>query len=75
MRTEHDIRNMYRQYVYLHAFADIDGKVKAADQYYGAAFACGRTIGKDGTSIRKDLNRAKSFIKRRKAEGKPLPIV
>jgi len=74
MRTEEQVREMYRQYIYRYALADLDGKRVAANQYFGASIACGRTLGKDIKRIKKDFGAAKSFIKRRIEEGKPLPF-
>lgn len=73
MRTEQEVRELYRQYVYRYAISDIDGKRTAANQYFGAAIATGRTLGRDLKRIRKDFTTAKEFIGRLRAEGKPLP--
>jgi len=73
MRTEEEIRNMYRNYIYRYAIADLNGKRTAAYEYYGAAIATGRTLGRDMKRINKDFGTAKSFIKRLREEGKQLP--
>lgn len=74
MRTEEEVRNMYRQYVYRYAIADLNStRHDMINQYYGAAVACGRTLGRDMKRIKKDFGQAKSFIKRLKDEGKELP--
>ena len=73
MRQEESVRDMYRQYVYRYAVSDLDGKRTAANQYFGAAIATGRTLERSLKTIRKDLNIAKDFILRLREEGKPLP--
>ena len=73
MRTEEKVREMYRQYVYRCAIQSLHGRHVHANQYFGAAVACGRTLEKDMKRISQDLNRAKAFVKRRRDEGKPLP--
>ena len=73
MRTEEQVREMYRQYVYRYAIADINGQRHNANQYFGAAVATGRTLGRDMKRIKKDFGMARNFIKRLREEGKPLP--
>jgi len=73
MRTEQEVRDMYRQYIYRCAISDMNGKRHEANQYFGASVACGRTLGRDLKRINKDLTHAKSFVKRLRAEGKELP--
>lgn len=73
MRTEEQVKEMYRQYVYRYAIALINGQVLPAREYYGAAVATGRTLGRDMKRIKKDFKTADLFIKRLREEGKPLP--
>lgn len=73
MRTEEQIREMYRQYVYRYAIADLNGQRHMANQYFGASVACGRTLGRDMKRINRDFTIAKKFVKRTREEGKTLP--
>jgi hypothetical protein len=73
MRTEEEVREMYRQYVYRYAIADLNGQRMSANQYFGASVACGRTLGRNMKRINKDFGIAKNFIKRTREEGKTLP--
>jgi len=73
MRTEEQVRDMYRQYVYRYAISDLDGKRTAANQYYGATVSCGRTLGRDMKRIKRDINTAKDFVRRLREKGEELP--
>jgi len=64
MRTEAEIREFYKDYVYRFSKAAIEGNINAALEYKGAAVACGRTLGKDLKRINADLEIAKDWLKR-----------
>jgi len=64
MRSEEEIRLMYRQYVFKYAKATIEGERDASNQYFGAAISCGRTLGKDVKRIRLDFDIAKEHLQR-----------
>lgn len=63
MRSEEDVRALYKDYVYRHAKSDLDGKTKAASEYFGAAIALGRTLGKDVRRITTDIDIVKTYIR------------
>jgi hypothetical protein len=63
MRTEEEVRTLYKDYVYRHAKSSLDGKVIAAHEYFGAAIALGRTLGKDVRRITTDIDIVKTYIK------------
>ncbi len=63
MRTENEVRDFYKQYVYRWGVASVEGN-EAADQYLGAAFASGRILGRSMKQIDADLKRAKRVAAR-----------
>jgi hypothetical protein len=73
MRSEEEVRSLYRNYVYRHAIALLNGQRDKASEYFGASVATGRTLGRDMKRINKDFYTAKTFIKRLREEGKQLP--
>lgn len=73
MRTEVEIRDLYRQYVYRYAIAQMSDHREKKDQFFGAAFALGRTLDRDLIRIEKDFEIARKFIRRLKEENKILP--
>jgi hypothetical protein len=73
MRSEIEIRALYKQYCYRRAIAEIDNNKEKKDQFFGATFALGRTLDKDLLKINNDIQVASNFIKRLKKEGKELP--
>ncbi len=65
MRTEEAVREMYQRYVFGCAKSRLsDEGDDAALIYYGAAIACGRTLGKDMKRIRKDLEVAEDHYRK-----------
>lgn len=58
MRTENEVKDLYKQYIWRWGKAVVEGN-EAADQYMGAAFAYGRTLGRSMKQIDSDLRRAK----------------
>jgi len=64
MRTESEVRALYKQYIFKYAEANRDNNRDAANQYFGAAIACGRTLGKDVKRIRLDFDIAKDYLRR-----------
>ncbi len=73
MRTEIQIRNLYKQYIYRYALASLDGETEKKNIFFGASIALGRTLEKDGKTINKDYLLACAFIERLREEGKELP--
>lgn len=65
MRTEEQVRDMYKRYVNGHAKAKLSEKEKNTSLiFYGAAIACGRTLGKDMKRIKMDLEIAQDHYRR-----------
>lgn len=64
MRSENEIREFYKQYVYRWGKAVVE-RNEAADQYLGAAFASGRILGRSMKQIDSDLKRAKRVAERK----------
>ncbi len=64
MRSEEEVRRFYRDYVLKYADANLKGRDIAANQYFGAAIACGRTLGKDAKRIRRDMEMAEEHLRR-----------
>lgn len=64
MRSENEIREFYKQYVYRWGKAVVEQSA-AADQYLGAAFASGRILGRSMKQIDSDLKRAKRVAERK----------
>jgi hypothetical protein len=62
MRTEEEVRALYKQYVLKYAEAIQKGDTVASHQYFGASIACGRTLGKDVKRIKKDFEVAEYHI-------------
>lgn len=73
MRTEIEVRELYKQYVYRYALAQIDGDKEKRLSFMGASIALGRTLKKDLRKINEDQIRAIAFITRLREEGKDLP--
>lgn len=73
MRTEIEVRSLYKQYVYRFALAKVDGDETKKEQFFGASFALGRVLKKDMKKIEKDYQIAILFIERLRDEGKELP--
>ena len=73
MRTEQEVRELYKQYVYRFAQAKLDEDKKKEDIFFGASFALGRALNKDMKKINSDYEVAIGFIKRLREEGKELP--
>lgn len=69
MRTEEEVRRFYKDYVMKYAHAVIMGKTIASHQYFGAAIATGRTLGKDTKRIKKDMMLADEHIRREAAKN------
>lgn len=69
MRTEEEVRRFYKDYVMKYAYAVIKGKTEASHQYFGAAIATGRTLGKDTKRIKKDMLLADEHIRREAAKN------
>lgn len=67
MRSEEEVRSLYKKYVFKYAEAALDNPHSAAaNQYFGAAIASGRTLGKDVRRIKKDFEIAKEHYRREK---------
>ena len=64
MRSEEEIRGMYKQYVFKYAEAILENNRDASNQYFGAAISCGRTLGKDVKRIKLDFDIAKEHLMR-----------
>lgn len=64
MRAEEEIRRFYKDYVLRFAKSKLTGKEVAAQQYFGAAVACGRILGKDMKRIKKDFGIAEDHYRR-----------
>lgn len=64
MRSEEEVRRFYRDYVLKYADANLNKRTVAANQYFGAAIACGRTLGKDAKRIKRDLEMAEDHLRR-----------
>jgi hypothetical protein len=64
LRTEEEVRRFYRDYVMKYANANLKGDRDATNQYFGAAIACGRTLGKDVKRIKLDFQIAEEHIRR-----------
>ncbi len=60
MRTEEEVRNMYK--IYVAGYATATNK-EMEDQFFGAAIACGRTLGKDIKRIKKDFEVTKEVLR------------
>jgi hypothetical protein len=73
MRTEIEVRDLYKQYVYRYAVSHLDNKEKDKDKFFGASFALGRVLNKDMKKINKDYEVAIAFIERIRSEGGDLP--
>lgn len=73
MRTEQEVRDLYKQYVYRYAIAIIDKDKTKENIFFGASLALGRTLKKDLKKINKDYDIAIVFINRLREEGKELP--
>lgn len=69
MRTEEEVRRFYKDYVLKYAYAVITGKTEASHQYFGAAIACGRTLGKDTKRIKLDMQIADEHLRREAAKN------
>lgn len=69
MRSEEEVRELYKNYVKRYALAKFEKKEIAAHQYYGAAIACGRTLGKDMKRINLDLSITFDYILRESNRG------
>ena len=65
MRSEEEVRRFYKDYVLSYAKAVLEGRDTAANQYFGAAIACGRTLGKDIKRIKLDFDIAQDHFKRK----------
>ena len=66
MRKEEEVREFYVDYVNRHVEALLDKRVVAANQYFGAAVACGRTLGKDLNRIVQDITVALEFSQKQR---------
>lgn len=66
MRSESEVRALYKQYVFKYAESKIKEERDASNQYFGAAIACGRTLGKDVKRIRLDFDIAEEHLRRTK---------
>ncbi len=64
MRTEDEVRSLYKLYLIKHAKAIINNDRDASNQYFGASIACGRTLGKDIKRIKLDLDITEEHFKR-----------
>jgi hypothetical protein len=64
MRTESEVRSLYKQYVLKYAEARLKKNTVAEHQYFGAAIACGRTLGKDAKRIKLDFEIAQEHLRR-----------
>lgn len=64
MRSEEEVREFYRQYVYRYAQEVVDGDSGSANQYLGAAFAYGRTLERSMKQIDSDLKGAVALIEK-----------
>lgn len=64
MRSEEEVRALYRLYIVKHANSVINNDRDAANQYFGASIACGRTLGKDIKRIKKDLEITEEHFRR-----------
>lgn len=64
MRSENEVREFYKQYVYRWGKAVVE-RSDAADQYLGAAFASGRILGRSMKQIDSDLKRAKRVAEKK----------
>lgn len=73
MRSEVEVRELFKQYCYRYAIASIDNQEQKKDQFFGASLALGRTLGKTNNTISKDITRSVEFIERLRKEGKDLP--
>ena len=69
MRTEEEVRRFYKDYVLKYAEATLKGKEVAAHQYFGAAIACGRTLGKDAKRMKMDFQIAEEHLRREAAKN------
>ncbi len=68
MRTEEEVRRFYKGYVLKYAEANLKGRSEAAHQYFGAAIACGRTLGKDAKRMKLDFKIAEEHLRREAAK-------
>ena len=66
MRSEEQVRGSYKDYVLRYATANLAGREVAAHQYFGAAIACGRILGKDIKRIKRDFQIAEDHVRRSK---------
>jgi len=73
MRTEIEVRELYKQYVYRYALANIDKEFEKEKIFFGASLALGRTLNKDMKKINGDYEKAIAFIERLRKEGRQLP--
>ena len=73
MRNELEVRDLYKQYIYRYALAQIDQDKEKKLMFMGASIALGRTLHKDLKKINIDQVLAISFIERLREEGKELP--
>ena len=69
MRSEEEVRRFYKDYVLKYADANLKGKNDMANQYFGAAIACGRTLGKDARRIKLDMHIADEHLRREAAKN------
>lgn len=69
MRNEEEVRRFYKDYVLKYAESNLKGRTDAANQYFGAAIACGRTLGKDVKRIRLDMQIADEHLRREAAKN------
>ncbi len=73
MRTETEVRELYRQYVYRYAIAFLDRSGTRENQFFGASLALGRALGKTAIQVNADYVKAIRYIERLREEGKELP--
>lgn len=64
MRSEEQIRELYKKYVRSHAICSLNNMDRAADQSWGAAMALGLTLGKDMKRIKRDIETVKEYMRR-----------
>ena len=64
MRTEEEINDFYKRYVVSWGRATVSRETDKANQFLGAAFACGRIMGRSIKRIDSDLKRAKRLAEK-----------
>jgi len=68
-----EVRELYKQYVYRYAIANIDEEPEKEKIFFGASLALGRTLNKDMKKINEDYEKAIGYINRLRKEGRQLP--